>query len=774
MKLIIYSSRWNNMIKQSSFNWMLMSIAVMIFGFPAKNFAQDIVINEINYDYNRPFRGYNAKDWVELYNTTPNPVDMSGWILADEDTLFTFPLGFAMPANSYYIAAKDALDFLEVHPSVFNVIESDLSFSSGGETIKLYSDSLVTLVDSVAYNDKSPWPEDPDGEGPTLSLSDPMLDNNDPASWFSSNNIGGSPGRANQIFCTTEPPNIVINEINYKPTALFNPKDWVELYNPNSFAVDISGWEFVDEKGYFKIPAGVSIPADGYHVLVQQGTAFRAIFGNSIPHTGDWVWGLDGGGEDIGLFTDDRCLVDKVDYDDDLPWPDDTDSTGYTITLIDADLNNNLPGSWVSSSAIGIIFGTPGQANNVPDPCNPTPDPIVINEINYNSDTLTSAGNWIELYNPNTTAIDVSGWRFYDEDSLFVIPPSTIIPPDDYLVLVEDDVRFAAAYPAVSNYVGSMGFGLNNNKERIILYTANQCMVDSLRYNDDLPWPEEPDGNGPTLSLLDASLDNTAPASWAASPPLGTPGAANITCVKTDIYVYMQGPYDPTTGLMNNALNVSHGVLPGQTPSNPSITPTPALNPYTIAPWNYTGTQGIGFGDSTYTADVVDWILLSFRTAVERNTEVARTAALLLQDGQIQLVDRCPLTSLNDANPLNIVVEHRNHMGVMSHLPVPLVGGTLSYDFRNKQSYVGPDPNMPIGAGQVDVAGTFSMYAGDGDQTGDVFSFDVNGSDKTIWTIQNGQFGQYRDADYDLDGDVNGNDKLIWFPNNGTSSRVPR
>ena len=37
-----------------------------------------------------------------------------------------------------------------------------------------------------------------------------------------------------------------------------------------------------------------------------------------------------------------------------------------------------------------------------------------------------------------------------------------------------------------------------------------------------------------------------------------------------------------------------------------------------------------------------------------------------------------------------------------------------------------------------------------------------------------GQFGQYRAADYDLDGDVNGNDKLIWFPNNGTSSRVPR
>ncbi len=746
----------------------------MFFGLPINNFAQDIIINEINYDYNEPFRGYNAKDWVELYNTTPNTVDMSGWVLADNDTIFTIPLGFAIPGNSYYVFAKDALDFLDAHPTVLSVIQSSLSFSEDGETIKLYSDSLVTLVDSVAYGDDFPWPEPPDGEGPTLSLTDPSLDNNDYTSWFSSGNHGGSPGRANQVYCTSTPPQIVITEINYKPTALFNPMDWVELYNPNNFAVDMSGWEFADEKGFFKIPAGVTIPAGGYHVLVQQGTSFRAIFGNNIPHTGDWVWGLDGGGEDIGLFTEDRCLVDKVDYDDDLPWPDDTDSTGYTITLIDPGLNNNIPGSWISSSQIGIIFGTPGQANNVPDPCAVTPDPIIINEINYNSDTITSASNWIELYNPNTTAVDVSGWRFYDEDSLFVIPQGTIMPPDDYLVLVEDTARFTAAYPSVSNYTGPMGFGLNNNNEKIILYTANQCMVDSLKYNDDLPWPEEPDGDGPTLSLYDTSLDNTAPSSWFASPPLGTPGEPNITCVKMNIYAYLQGPYDPTMGMMANTLNVARGVLPGQTPSNAAVTPTPAINPYTIAPWNYTGDEGVGYGDSTYTADVVDWTLLSFRTAVERDTEVARTAALILQDGQIELVSRCPLTSL-DVDTVYVVVEHRNHIGVMSALPVPIVDGILSQDFRTKQSYVGPDPNNPIGAGQVEVTpGIFTMYAGDGDQTGDVFSFDITGADKTIWTIQNGQFGQYRAADYDMDGDVNGNDKVIWEPNNGTSSRVPR
>jgi len=423
-----------------------------------------------------------------LYNTTPNTIYLSGWVLADSDTIYTIQNGLPIAGNGYLVFAKDGTKFNKAHPGVPH-ITTDLSFSEDGETIKLYSDSLMTLVDSVAYGDDFPWPEPPDGEGPTLSLADPTLDNNDYTSWFSSGNYGGSPGRANEVYCTSAPPKIVINEINYKPTALFNPMDWVELHNPNAFTVDISGWEFADEKGFFKIPSGVTIPSGGYHVLVQQGTSFRAIFGNNIPHTGDWIWGLDGGGEDIGLFTEDRCLVDKVDYDDDLPWPDDTDSTGYTITLIDADLNNNLPGSWISSSAIGIIFGTPGQANNVPDPCNPTPSPIVINEINYNSDTVTSASNWVELYNPNTTAVNVSGWRFYDEDSLFVIPAGTTIAPDDYLVLVEDAVRFAAAYPSVSNYVGSMGFGLSNNKEMTIhLGPKNRTVTDQPSHCSMLHW----------------------------------------------------------------------------------------------------------------------------------------------------------------------------------------------------------------------------------------------------------------------------------------------
>jgi hypothetical protein len=49
-----------------------------------------------------------------------------------------------------------------------------------------------------------------------------------------------------------------------------------------------------------------------------------------------------------------------------------------------------------------------------------------------------------------------------------------------------------------------------------------------VRYDDVAPWPTEPDGDGPSLELLDPSLDNALATSWAASiAPHGTPGEAN-------------------------------------------------------------------------------------------------------------------------------------------------------------------------------------------------------------------------------------------------------
>jgi|GEM_PF-835390 len=255
-------------------------------------------------------------------------------------------------------------------------------------------------------------------------------------------------------------------------------------------------------------------------------------------------------------------------------------------------------------------------------------------------------------------------------------------------------------------------------------------------------------------------------------------------CVTFDFKVWLEGPYDAATNKMTTFLNLKagnplhRGLLPGQTPLNIGIgvLPTPAGQPYSIAPWSYPGTEGDNWTDADYDqlealhgADVVDWVLLSFRANIYKTSEFYQTAALLLEDGRIISVDECGLLVRDVPANVYVVVEHRNHMGIMNQNPLVLTGDQLSYDYRTQNSYVAPG-----GVGSKEIQpGVWAMFGSDGDQT-DFPSYDLKGSDKILWRGDNGFFDVYTLGDFDLNGDVNGKDKFIWEVNNGVSSRVPK
>ena len=56
-----------------------------------------------------------------------------------------------------------------------------------------------------------------------------------------------------------------------------------------------------------------------------------------------------------------------------------------------------------------------------------------------------------------------------------------------------------------------------------------RAAIDFVEYDDDLPWPLDADGEGPTLELKNPSLDNLLPQNWMASEGNGTPGLINST-----------------------------------------------------------------------------------------------------------------------------------------------------------------------------------------------------------------------------------------------------
>jgi len=157
----------------------------------------NVVINEINYSSAPDF---NPGDWVELYNVDNTPVNLSNWVFKDsaDNHVFMIPGGTTLPAHGYLVLCDSLAGFNALFPTVTTCL-GNLGFglSSGGELVRLYNNTGI-IIDSLTYGVTAPWPIEPLGQGPTLALIDPALDNSLPTSWAAS--LGhGSPCAMNEI-----------------------------------------------------------------------------------------------------------------------------------------------------------------------------------------------------------------------------------------------------------------------------------------------------------------------------------------------------------------------------------------------------------------------------------------------------------------------------------------------------------------------------------------------------------------------------------------------
>ena len=154
---------------------------------------------------------------------------------------------------------------------------------------------------------------------------------------------------------------------------------------------------------------------------------------------------------------------------------------------------------------------------------------IVINEINYNSTDNFDSDDWVEIYNNSNDTIDIGSWLLKDEDDdhIFTVPSNIKILPEQYIIFCKDTIKFTELFPDVESYYGNLGFGLSGGSDLVRLFDSTGSLADTVRYDDEDPWPLSADGDGPTLELKHPTLDNTLWESWSASEGYGTPGAQN-------------------------------------------------------------------------------------------------------------------------------------------------------------------------------------------------------------------------------------------------------
>lgn len=122
-----------------------------------------------------------------------------------------------------------------------------------------------------------------------------------------------------------------------------------------------------------------------------------------------------------------------------------------------------------------------------------TTDHLVINEVYYDVGSGKGAettNEWVEIYNPTSGAVDISGWKICDSGSCRDIPASSSVPAWGFAVLTPD-VSTWGFWPTIpigaSKIVlgGSIGGGLNNPGDQIILKNASSVEVDKMSYGTD-------------------------------------------------------------------------------------------------------------------------------------------------------------------------------------------------------------------------------------------------------------------------------------------------
>ncbi len=466
----------------------------------------DVVITEIM--YNPPESGTDSLEFIELYNNGETAVNLIGYTFTS-GVEFTFP-GYSLGAGEYVVIAADSAK-IENNFGVpaFQWVSGALS--NGGEEIVLV-DGTAAVVDSVDYSDGNGWPSGADAAGASLVLCDVTSDNADAANWQAASTPSGVISNGVEIFA--------------------NPGAASEcLGGPIIYLVD-DEIEVSEEVGMVMIRVAIENNTGTNSVMLGVDGESTATADADYTFSGTTV------NFDTGELLDTQTVM--------IPIID--DGAIETIETLILELSNPSAGAAIEPIRGSTTIFIADNDAVIAD--------IVINEIFYNAPGADDY-EFLELYNNDDVAVNLSGYYFSSgiEDTI----PEVTLQPGDFLIIAVDSVLFEDAF-GVAAFQWDNG-ALNNGGETLELRDAFGNVVDVVTYDEEAPWPTEPDGNGNSLILCDPSADNEDVANWAASFTdngvvvngslvLASPGEAN-DCTPPPPPAYPE--YDVATVTTNDA-----------------------------------------------------------------------------------------------------------------------------------------------------------------------------------------------------------------------------
>jgi hypothetical protein len=275
-------------------------------------------------------------DFIELYNYSSGPIDLSGMYLTDNinTNKFQIPDGATIPPMGFASFDQNTLGF---------------SLGAEGERVILRNKQKNRVIDAINFGPQANGisvGRAPDGASSFKSLQQP------------------TPGLPNSKALL---PDVVINEIMYNPISHNQDEEYVELYNRSNRSLNLNGWRL--EGGISYTISGVSAFAPGsYLVIAKNIDLLRTNYGSVLTTAnslGNFSGNLSNGGERIALTRPEALLstnsshvvvtnisyvtINEVNYKTGGRWPRWADGGGSSLELVDPNSDTSYPSNWADS-----------------------------------------------------------------------------------------------------------------------------------------------------------------------------------------------------------------------------------------------------------------------------------------------------------------------------------------------------------------------------------------------------------------------------------------
>ena len=248
------------------------------------------------------------QDWIELYNAGTQRIQLGDYALSDNEAKLTkwfFPDNAYIDPGQYYIvfcSGKDRSGETTGYP------HTNFSLSAEGETITL-ANALGQLVDRVVFDnlpvDCSYGRNDVTGSWQVYTLATPGAPNTE-----------NGQAKADEYLRALNTTKVYLSEVmssndNVVAAAGSANKDWVEIWNSGTDAMDLSGWGLSDNINWprkWQFPEGTLIWPGQYKIVMLDGT--NTVDTSGTLHTSFKLQRA--GGETLTLSTDDGRILDKL------------------------------------------------------------------------------------------------------------------------------------------------------------------------------------------------------------------------------------------------------------------------------------------------------------------------------------------------------------------------------------------------------------------------------------------------------------------------------